>query len=251
VTVYRLGREPVFPPPGEAEPSGLLAVGGDLASPRLLAAYAAGIFPWYEDPQPILWFSPDPRWLLLPSELHVARRLARTLRSRRFTVTLDTEFGRVIRGCATVRRTGEPGTWITPAMQAAYAELFALGFAHSAETWQDGELVGGVYGVSLGAAFFGESMFALRPDASKVAFATLVCQLERWGFELIDCQMHTEHLARFGASDWPRARFLRHLHRALRRETRRGCWSLDGDLQRRRQRHDPSSDPTDPGGKPR
>jgi leucyl/phenylalanyl-tRNA--protein transferase len=226
VTVYRLGPEPVFPPPAEAEASGLLAVGGDLASERLLAAYAAGIFPWYEDPQPILWFSPDPRWLLLPSELHVARRLARTLRSRHFTVTLDTEFGRVIRACATVRRAGEPGTWITPAMQAAYAELFALGFAHSAEAWQGGELVGGVYGVSLGAAFFGESMFALRPDASKVAFVTLVRQLAAWGFDFVDCQVRTPHLERFGARAWPRTAFLERLGNALARETRRGRWRL-------------------------
>ena len=226
MTLYRLGREPVFPPPREADSSGLLAVGGDLSSARLLAAYAAGIFPWYEDPQPILWFSPDPRWLLLPAELHVSRRLARTLRARRFTVALDTEFGRVIRGCATVRRTGEPGTWITPAMQTAYAELFALGFAHSAETWQDGELVGGVYGVSLGAAFFGESMFALRPDASKVAFVTLVRQLAAWSFDFVDCQVRTPHHERFGARAWPRALFLERLRAALRPETRRGRWAL-------------------------
>ena len=129
VTIYRLGREPVFPPASEAEPSGLLAVGGDLESPRLLAAYAAGIFPWYEDPQPILWFSPDPRWLLLPRELHVSRRLARRLRARHFSVTLDRAFGQVIRNCARIRRADSDGTWITPAMQAAYEELFEQGFA--------------------------------------------------------------------------------------------------------------------------
>ena len=226
MTIYRLGPAPVFPPVSEAEPSGLLAVGGDLSSERLLAAYAAGIFPWYEDPQPILWFSPDPRWLLLPAELHVSRRLARTLRAGRFEVTLDTAFGRVIRGCATVRRSDATGTWITPAMQTAYQDLFELGFAHSAEAWHAGELVGGVYGVSLGAGFFGESMFTLRPDASKVAFVTLVRQLAAWGFDFVDCQVRTPHLERFGARAWPRALFLERLRAALARATRRGRWQL-------------------------
>jgi leucyl/phenylalanyl-tRNA--protein transferase len=227
VTVYRLPAEPVFPPPSEAEPSGLLAVGGDLSSERLLAAYAAGIFPWYEDPQPILWFSPDPRWVLLPEDLAVSRRLARTLRGRRFEVTVDTAFPHVIRGCASVPRTDAQGTWITPAMLAAYQELFELGFAHSVETWQAGELVGGVYGVSLGGAFFGESMFTLRPDASKVALVTLVRQLAAWGFDFLDCQVHTPHLQKLGARSWPRAVFLRALEATLRRETRRGRWQLD------------------------
>jgi leucyl/phenylalanyl-tRNA--protein transferase len=251
VPVYRLGSELAFPPPEQAEPGGLLAVGGDLSPDRLLLAYSLGIFPWYDEKLPILWHSPDPRMVLLPHELHVPRSLAKTLRRATFDVTLDTCFARVIEACAATPRSRGEGTWITAEMRDAYVRLHDQGFAHSAEAWSEGELAGGVYGVALGACFFGESMFTQRSDASKVAFATLVCQLERWGFELIDCQMRTEHLARFGASDWPRARFLRHLHRALRRETRRGCWSLDGDLQRRRQRHDPSSDPTDPGGKPR
>ena len=225
--VYQLDARVAFPPPSEAEPSGLLAVGGDLSSERLLAAYAAGIFPWYEDPQPILWFSPDPRWLLLPGEMHVPRRLARTLRGRGFEVTLDTAFARVIRGCATVPRADAQGTWITPAMQAAYEQLFELGFAHSAEAWQAGELVGGVYGVSLGGAFFGESMFTLCPDASKVALVTLVRQLAAWGFDFLDCQVHTPHLQRLGARGWPRSAFLRALQDTLRRETRRGRWQLD------------------------
>jgi len=229
VTIYRLGPEPVFPPPSEAEPSGWLAVGGDLSSPRLLAAYAAGIFPWYEDPQPILWFSPDPRWLLLPAELHVSRRLARTLRQHKFEVTFDTAFGRVIRACAAVRRAGASGTWITPAMVTAYEELFALGFAHSAEAWVGGELVGGVYGVSLGGGFFAESMFRLRSDASKVALATLVRQLAAWGFDFVDCQLRTPHLERLGARGWPRAAFLRQLRATLQRETRRGRWRLAVD----------------------
>jgi leucyl/phenylalanyl-tRNA--protein transferase len=216
LTVYRLAPEPVFPPPWEAEPNGLLAVGGDLSSERLLAAYAAGIFPWYEDPQPILWFSPDPRWILRPADLAVSRRLARTLRGRRFEVTLDTAFGRVMHGCASAARPGAPGTWITPAMLEAYQDLFELGFAHSAEAWEKGELVGGVYGVSLGGAFFGESMFTLRPDASKVALVTLVRQLAAWGFDFLDCQVHTPHLERMGARGWPRDAFLRALLNSVR-----------------------------------
>ena len=227
MTIYRLDARLVFPPPSEAEPSGLLAVGGDLSSARLLAAYGAGIFPWYEDPQPILWFSPDPRWLLLPTELRVSRRLARTLRQDKFEVTLDRAFGRVIRGCASARRAGAPGTWITPAMLEAYQELFALGFAHSAEAWQTGELVGGVYGVSLGGAFFGESMFTLRADASKVALVTLIRQLAAWGFDFLDCQVHTPHLQKLGARAWPREAFLSALEGTLRRETRRGPWQLE------------------------
>lgn len=227
MTVYRLDARIVFPPASEAEPSGLLAVGGDLSSQRLLAGYAAGIFPWYEDPQPILWFSPDPRWLLLPSELHVPRRLARRLRQNKLEVTFDQAFDRVIRGCASVPRAAGQGTWITPDMLDAYQQLFALGFAHSAEAWQAGELVGGVYGVSLGGAFFGESMFTLRPDASKVALVTLVRQLAEWGFDFLDCQVHTPHLEKLGARAWPREAFLRALDRALRRETRRGPWPSD------------------------
>jgi leucyl/phenylalanyl-tRNA--protein transferase len=224
VAVYRLDARILFPPPSEAEPSGLLAVGGDLSAERLLAGYAAGIFPWYEDPQPILWFSPDPRWLLLPSELHVPRRLARRLRQGSFEVSFDRAFDRVIRGCASTPHAGAQGTWITPDMLSAYQQLFALGFAHSAEAWHAGELVGGVYGVSLGGAFFGESMFTLRPDASKVALVTLVRRLADWGFDFLDCQVHTPHLEKLGARAWPREAFLRALDRALRRETRRGPW---------------------------
>jgi len=229
VPVHRLGRELAFPPPDEAEPGGLLAVGGDLSPERLLLAYSLGIFPWYDESLPILWHSPDPRMVLVPAELHVSRSLAKTLRRGSFRVTLDACFARVIGACAeTPRRRGE-GTWITDEMREAYLRLHALGFAHSAEAWRGDELAGGLYGVALGTCFFGESMFTRCPDASKVAFATLMRQLERWGFELVDCQMHTEHLARFGARDWPRSRFLRHLRRALRRETRRGAWSLHGD----------------------
>jgi leucyl/phenylalanyl-tRNA--protein transferase len=246
--VYRLGSELAFPPPEEAEPGGLLAVGGDLAPERLLLAYSLGIFPWYDEKLPILWHSPDPRMVLAPRELHVARSLAKTLRRATFDVTLDACFPRVIEACAATPRARGDGTWITDEMRDAYVRLHALGFAHSAEAWSEGELAGGVYGIGLGACFFGESMFTHRPDASKVAFVALVRQLERWGFELIDCQMHTEHLARFGARDWPRTRFLGHLRRALRCETRRGPWTLDGDLAGR---GDTSSDPMDPEGRRR
>lgn len=227
--VFRLGSDVAFPPPEQSEPSGLLAIGGDLSPERLLLAYSVGIFPWYSDDQPILWHSPDPRAVLRPEELHVPRSLAKTLRRGRYEVRLDSAFDAVIRACAEVDRPEGGGTWITREMQEAYGELHRLGFAHSAEAWQDGELVGGLYGVSLGNAFFGESMFATRPDASKVAFVALVGQLLRWDFALVDCQVHTEHLERFGAVLWPRRRFLELLDQCMERETRRGPWRLETD----------------------
>jgi leucyl/phenylalanyl-tRNA--protein transferase len=227
VAVYRLGAQLAFPPPGEAEPSGLLATGGDLRPERLLLAYSLGIFPWPLVDRPLLWFSPDPRMVLAPGDLRVSRSLARTLRRGRYEVRLDTAFGEVVRRCASAPRRGVAGTWITLEMALAYERLHELGFAHSAEAWEDGELAGGLYGVSLGGCFFGESMFAARTDASKVAFVTLVRQLEAWDFDLVDCQVHTEHLARFGATEWPRARFLAALAASLERPTRRGSWRLD------------------------
>jgi leucyl/phenylalanyl-tRNA--protein transferase len=225
--VYQLDDRLLFPAPEEAEPDGLLAVGGDLRPDRLLLAYSLGIFPWQGDPP--LWFSPDPRMVLLPSELRVSRSLRRLLARGTYELRMDTCFERVMQGCAKAPRPGQRGTWIGHEMRRAYAELHALGFAHSVEAWSGGELAGGLYGVSLGAAFFGESMFALRPDASKAAFAALVRQLEAWGFELVDCQVHTAHLARFGAREWPRARFLAALERALAKPSRRGPWRFDGD----------------------
>jgi leucyl/phenylalanyl-tRNA--protein transferase len=227
--VYRLGSSPAFPPPAEAEEGGLLAVGGDLSPERLLAAYATGIFPWYQE-EPILWFSPDPRAVLVPSELRVSRRLRRTLRQQRFELRLDSAFEDVIRSCASARRPGSQGTWITPDMIAAYCTLHDLGFAHCSEAWCDGELVGGVYGVSLGCGFFGESMFFHQRDASKAALVALVWQLQAWAFDLFDCQMRSEHLARFGAAEWPRVRFLEALARSLERPTRRGRWQLSPKL---------------------
>lgn len=229
MTVYRLGPEVGFPDPRLAEPDGLLAVGGDLAPERLLAAYGLGIFPWYERP-PILWFSPDPRMVLRPGELHVPRRLRRLLRARPFELSLDRAFGEVIRACATVPRREGRGTWITPEMIDAYERLHELGFAHSVEVWCAGELVGGLYGVALGGAFCAESMFRRRSEASKVALVTLVEQLARWGFELFDAQLPVAHLERWGASAWPRERFLAALAAARERPTRRGRWKLDAGL---------------------
>lgn len=224
--VYRLRADLAFPPPSHAEPFGLLAVGGDLSSERLLRGYSRGIFPWYEKP-PILWFSPDPRMLIEPGALHVARRLRRTLRQGRFELRLDTAFARVIQQCAEVPREGERGTWLTPEMIEAYVALHEQGWAHSCEAWQGSELVGGVYGVSLGGAFFAESMFHSANDASKAALAVLVWQVEAWGFTLFDCQLPTPHLASLGAQPWPRERFLAALEQALQQPTRRGRWVLE------------------------
>jgi leucyl/phenylalanyl-tRNA--protein transferase len=223
--VYRLDDRLVFPPPEHAE-DGLLAVGGDLRPERLVLAYSQGIFPWYQR-GPILWHSPDPRMVLLADRLRVPRSLAKTIRKKPYVLTLDTAFPRVISACASVRRPGQRTTWITSAMKEAYVELYRRGLAHSVESWRDGKLVGGLYGVSLGAAFFGESMFALAPDASKVAFVALVGQLRRWDITLIDSQVYTEHLARFGAEEWPRRQYLAALRRAIARPHRPGPWAFD------------------------
>lgn len=226
--VYLLGDEIVFPPVDHAE-NGLLAVGGDLRPERLLAAYSGGIFPWYSEGDPILWHSPDPRFVLWASELRIPRSLRKVLRREppAFRLTLDEAFGEVIASCASMKRPGQRGTWITPEMKEAYVELHRLGFAHSAEAWESDELVGGLYGVSIGGVFFGESMFTRRSDASKIAFVSLVPQLARWGIELIDCQLETHHLARFGAVELRRELYLRELHKALRKTTRRGRWRFE------------------------
>jgi leucyl/phenylalanyl-tRNA--protein transferase len=226
--IYRLGKAILFPPVEHAE-QGIVAVGGDLRPERLLRAYAEAIFPWYGKDDPILWHSPDPRFVLTSDTFRVPRSLRKTMRAGRFRVTLDTCFSEVIAACAAVPRPGRPGgeTWITPEMIQAYTKLHEMGFVHSAEAWLGEELAGGLYGVSLGAAFFGESMFAREDDASKVAFASLVEQLDRWEIHLIDCQVETSHLARFGAQAWPRRRYLEALKSALRRPTRRGAWRFD------------------------
>jgi leucyl/phenylalanyl-tRNA--protein transferase len=228
VPIFRLGRDVAFPDPARAEPDGLLAVGGDLRPERLLSAYALGIFPWFDASSPILWWSPDPRLVLEPERLHVARSLQRTIKRGRYRVTADTAFERVIRRCAARPRAGQRGTWITREMVDAYVRLHRLGFAHSFEAWEDDALAGGLYGVSLGAAFFGESMFADRPDASKVAFVRSVEFLSARGVRLVDCQVRTEHLVSLGAHEIPRREFLGRLADALEAPTLRGAWALEG-----------------------
>ncbi len=223
--VYRLARDMAFPDPVEAEPNGLLAVGGDLSPERLLTAYAEGIFPWYDERTPILWWSPDPRLVLEPERLHVSRSLQRTIRRGTYRVTVDTAFERVMRGCAERERPDQEGTWITADMIEAYVRLHRLGFAHSFEAWHGGTLVGGLYGVSLGAVFFGESMFAERTDASKVAFVRAVEVLQQKGIGLVDCQVRTDHLVSLGAHEIPRSVFLERLAAALREPTLRGRWT--------------------------
>lgn len=207
---------PDFPPLEQAlsSPNGLLAAGGDLSAERLLGAYRHGCFPWFQEGQPILWWSPDPRMILLPQELHVSRSLRKLIRQQHFEVSFDRDFAAVIRACAAPREYAD-GTWITPAMQAAYLELHRRGVAHSVEVWQDGELVGGLYGLAIGRLFFGESMFSRSTNASKIAFVTLTEQLCDSGFALIDCQMHTAHLASFGAREIPRRVFAEYLSRYL------------------------------------
>lgn len=199
--VFRLVEDLIFPSPDFAEPDGLLAVGGDLSPARLLMAYTSGIFPWYSPGDPILWWTPSPRLVLFPAEFHLPKRLQRTIRGQKFVVTADTAFAEVIAGCATASGRESKGTWITPEMQQAYCRLHALGFAHSIECWHQGQLAGGLYGVCLDKVFFGESMFTRVTGASKVALAALVHQARELDIALIDCQMTTGHLLRFGARE--------------------------------------------------
>ncbi|MBC2594275.1 leucyl/phenylalanyl-tRNA--protein transferase [Ruficoccus amylovorans] len=213
-----------FPDPHDAPADAPLAVGGDLSIIRLIEAYSRGIFPWYNAGEPILWWSPDPRFVLLPRELKVSHSLRKELKKDCWEVTFDQAFGRVIRACAHTPRPGQDGTWIVEDIITAYLELHAAGFAHSVECWLEGKLVGGLYGVSLGAAFFGESMFHHAPNASKVAFVRLVERLRQWEFQLIDCQQPTRYLASFGATCWPRETFLRTLSNAVTAPTRIGKW---------------------------
>lgn len=211
---YQLDDQLWFPPVDAAEECGLLAVGGDLSPERLLFAYSLGIFPWYNEGEPILWWSPEPRCVLLPHELHLSRSLRKTLKRENFSVSFNKAFERVILACRDIRcREGGDGSWITPEMLRAYLHLHRLGFAHSVESWNGDELVGGLYGICLGRCFFGESMFSLRSEASKVALVTLATSLERAGFELIDCQQTTAHLLSMGAREITRSRFLELLKR--------------------------------------
>jgi len=223
--VFQLSDSLLFPPPALAREDGLLAVGGDLSVARLLLAYQDGIFPWYSPGEPILWWSPNPRLVLFPEEFHLSKRLGRTIRQQIFTLTFDTDFSGVINQCARLRLEEGDGTWLSAEMVEAYQKLHDLGHAHSVECWQEGKLVGGLYGVSLGAAFFGESMFSLVRDSSKVALAGLVDRLKGWDFELIDCQVGTGHLQRLGAREIPGEEFSHRLARAVARPSRQGKWN--------------------------
>ncbi len=221
-----------FPPVERAlsDPDGLLAAGGDLAPERLLAAYRRGIFPWFAEGQPILWWSPNPRTVFRPDGVHVSRSLARRLRRGEYRITLDDDFDAVIAGCAAPRG-DDGGTWITADMRLAYQRLHQLGHAHSVEVRApSGELVGGLYGVALGTAFFGESMFSRATDASKIALVMLARQLRRWGFAFIDAQVGNPHLFRMGAEQWPRDRFITTLEKAVATPARTGRWYLEPDI---------------------
>jgi leucyl/phenylalanyl-tRNA--protein transferase len=210
MAIYRLTERLAFPSPELAEAEGLLAVGGDLSPHRLLLAYSLGIFPWFNEGEPLLWWSPDPRCVLFPEELKVSRSLGKLLRRNPFRITSNRAFAQVINSCAGLRQQ-EVGTWITDEMRAAYCHLHEAGYVHSVEAWLDDELVGGLYGVCLGRCFFGESMFFRVANASKVAFVTLVRRLREQGFALIDCQLPSDHLATFGSRTLPRREFLQHL----------------------------------------
>lgn len=221
-----------FPPldTALAEPNGLLAIGGDLAPERLLDAYRRGIFPWFNPGEPILWWSPDPRMVLVPDAVRVTRSLARRLRNGGFELRVDTAFVEVMRACAGPRAPAgraSGGTWISPAMIAAYTRLYEAGYAHSIESWRDGRLVGGLYGVAIGRMFYGESMFSRESDASKVALVRLCRQLARWEFGLVDCQMETPHLASLGARTLPRATFAAQVAELVNLSHRAGPWSFD------------------------
>jgi leucyl/phenylalanyl-tRNA--protein transferase len=209
------------------EPDGLLAAGGGLSVERLVEAYSHGIFPWYSDGDPVLWWSPDPRMVLAPGELHVSHSLRKRLRRRDFRVTADTAFEQVLHECA-APRPGDTGTWLLPDMRRAYLAMHRAGLAHSIEVWMDDALAGGIYGVALGRMFFGESMFSRRTDGSKIAIAYLAAQLDRWGFPMIDCQMETEHLVSLGAVGISRRRFAAEVARLVKEPAPE--WVLDADL---------------------
>lgn len=227
MTVFKLPDEHIFPPPELAEDSGLLAVGGDLSEERILLAYSMGIFPWYSEGDPVLWWSPDPRLVLFPEELKVSRSLRQTMKKGTFQITMDTAFEDVIKSCATVHRKDQDSTWITNEMTDAYIRLHRSGFAHSVEAWSEGRLAGGLYGISLGSAFFGESMFTKKDNASKAAFAALVSRLIDWDFTLIDCQIPTRHLRSLGAREVPRSEFMGLLKPAMEKSTRKGKWKFE------------------------
>ncbi len=223
IVIERIG----FPDPRQAADHGLVAIGGDYRPEVLVTAYAHGIFPWPAAGLTHAWYSPNPRMVLIPEQLHVSRSLRKTLRKGRFHITYDTAFDEVIRRCADSERGGQRGTWITGELIAGFAELHEVGLAHSVECWRGDRLVGGLYGLALGSVFCGESMFHAETDASKVAFVTLVDRLRTWRFRMVDCQNHTRHLEQFGARKWRRERFLDELELAVRDPTRRGEWTRE------------------------
>ena len=222
--IFSLGDDIRFPPVELADRSGVLAVGGDLSSERLINAYSRGIFPWYTEEQPIVWWSPDPRFVLFPDEIRISKSMRQVLRRNVFKITGDVSFREVINQCS-MPRPNQEGTWISSEMIDAYTELHNLGYAHSVEAWHNGDLAGGLYGVSLGRCFFGESMFTRVSNASKAAFIALACKLRERGFLVIDCQVYTEHLESLGARFIHRADFLELLNQALRCKTQRGQWT--------------------------
>jgi len=228
VPVFLLSDTIEFPPPHLASKDGLLAVGGDLSQKRLLLAYRMGIFPWFSNHEPILWWSPDPRFVLFPHEIKISTTLKKVIKKDMFSVTMDLAFNEVITQCAQVRLQKNQGTWIVKDMIDAYCNLHESGFAHSVEVWLQGDLVGGLYGVSLGKCFFGESMFTLVSNASNVGLVKLAEYLNELSFDLIDCQVPTKHLTRFGARQIPRRRFLNQLEKSLEAPTQRGKWEYKG-----------------------
>lgn len=220
-----------FPPVEHAltEPNGLLAIGGDLSPQRLIEAYSKGIFPWFNENDPILWWSPDPRMVLFPDELKISRSLLKTLRKGNYRIRTDEHFTQVMHACAAPRK-GQPGTWIHPQMIAAYTALHRMGLAHCVETWIDGELAGGLYGIALGQMFFGESMFSRVADASKIALVHLVRQLQNWQFGMIDCQVRTAHLASLGAREISRKEFNQKLNELIPESFSGSKWRFDANL---------------------
>lgn len=227
MSVYWLTDDLVFPPPEGASEEGVVAVGGDLRPERLVLAYAQGIFPWPHEGLPLLWFSPDPRFVIDLHEVHVGRSLRKRARHCPFELRADTAFEQVIDGCAQTPRPDQPGTWITREIRDAYLSLHAQGIAHCIEAWEGEQLVGGLYGIALGGMFCGESMFALRDDASKLCTVSLLGNLRARGFAMVDCQVYTDHLARFGAQQWPRASFLKTLREAVSTPGLKGPWELE------------------------
>ncbi|MEM8890673.1 MAG: leucyl/phenylalanyl-tRNA--protein transferase [Bacteroidota bacterium] len=224
--IFALNEEIFFPPPYLANPDGILAVGGDLSPERLILAYEMGIFPWYSPEEPIIWWSPDPRFVLYPAELRVSKSMRPYLNGSRFRVSFDEAFSEVVSNCQKIYRPGQQGTWITGEMLDAYCHLHEMGLAHSVEVWQEDQLVGGLYGISMGRCFFGESMFSKVSNASKTGFIRLIRTLEEKGFELIDCQVHTPHLESLGAQHIPRELFLKQLAEGLKEPSLKGNWSV-------------------------